>query len=100
MDEAASKVKMRNYTEPDELKKYKDEVEKLDKSKEDAIRVQDFEKAAKLRDEQKKLKKEYEKAKKEWEDKNSKEVLYLKYDDIAEVVASWTGIPVTKVSEN
>ena len=50
MDEAASRVRMRNYTEPDELKKYKDEIEKLDKEKEDAIRIQEFEKAASIRE--------------------------------------------------
>ena len=100
MDEAASRVRMRNYTEPDDLKKYKDEIEKLDKEKEDAIRIQEFEKAASIRDKENNKKKEYEKAKKEWEQKNSKEVQILKYDDIADVVASWTGIPVSKVSES
>ena len=100
MDEAASRVRMRNYTEPDELKKYKDEIEKLDKEKEDAIRIQEFEKAANIRDKENNKKKEYEKAKKEWEQKNSKEVQILKYNDIADVVASWTGIPVSKVSES
>ncbi len=100
MDEAASRVKMKNYTEPDEVRKIKDEIEKIDKSKEDAIRVQDFEKAAKLRDKENGMKKDYEKAKKDWENKNSKEVQNLTYDDIADVVAAWTGIPVSKVSES
>ena len=100
MDEAASRVKMQNYTEPDEVRKIKDEIEKFDKEKEDAIRVQDFEKAAKLRDQENKLKKDYEKAKKEWENKNSKVVQNLEYDDIANVVSVWTGIPVSKVSES
>ncbi len=100
MDEAASRVKMRSYTEPDSLRKIKEEVDKIDRKKEDAIRVQDFEKAAKLRDEAKVKKDEYEKSKKEWETKNSKEVKSLSYDDIAGVVASWTGIPVAKVSES
>ena len=100
MDEAASKVKMRNYTEPDSLRKIKEEIEKIDKKKEDAIRLQDFEKAAKLRDEEKSKKVEYEKSKKEWENTNSKEVRNLTYEDIAEVVALWTGIPVSKVSES
>ncbi len=100
MDEAASRVKMKNYTEPDEVRKIKEDIEKTDKEKEDAIRVQDFEKAAKLRDEENKMKKDYEKAKKEWENKNSKVVQNLEYDDIADVVAAWTGIPVSKVSES
>ncbi len=100
MDEAASRVKMKNYTEPEEVRKIKEEIEEIDKSKEDAIRIQEFEKAAKLRDKENTMKKEYEKAKKDWENKNSKEVQNLGYDDIADVVAAWTGIPVSKVSES
>ena len=88
MDEAASRVKMRNYTEPDSLRKIKEEIEKIDKKKEDAIRLQDFEKAAKLRDEIKVKKEEYEKSKKQWQNNNSKEIRNLTYDDIADVVAS------------
>ncbi len=99
MDEAASRVRMRNYTEPEEFKNKQDEIDKLDNKKEEAIRVQDFEKAAKLRDEEKEKKTELDKLRKEWKEKNSKEVLVLKEADIAEVVANWTGIPVSKVSE-
>ncbi len=100
MDEAASRLRMKSYMEPDSFKNIKDEIEKLDKEKEDAIRVQNFEKAAKLRDEENSKKNELEKNKKEWKDKNSKQVLSLKENNIAEVVASWTGIPVSKVNEN
>ena len=100
IDEAASKVRMSSYTEPDSFKKLKEEIEKLDKEKEEAIRVQDFEKAAKIRDKENAKKKELEKDKKDWETKSSKEVLNLKEEDIANVIASWTGIPVTKVSES
>ncbi len=99
MDEAASRARMKKYTEPDELKKCKAEMEKLDKEKEELVRVQEFEKAAKIRDEVNNKKKEYEQKKKEWETKSAKEVQVLKYDNIAEVVATWTGIPVSKVSE-
>ena len=99
MDEAASRVRMKNYTEPDEFKIKQDEIDKLNNEKEDAIRVQDFEKAAKIRDEEKSKRVELEKNKKEWHEKNSKNVLSLKEKDISEVVASWTGIPVSKVSE-
>ena len=57
-------------------------------------------KAAKIRDDENKKKDELEKAKKDWQDNNTKEVLSLKEADIAEVVAAWTGIPVSKVSED
>ena len=100
IDEAASKVRMRSYTQPDSFKGLKDEIEKLDKEKEEAIRVQDFEKAAKIRDKENAKKKELENAKKEWETKSSKNVLALKEEDIANVISSWTGIPVTKVSQS
>ena len=100
IDEAASKVRMKSYTEPESFKTIKDEIEKLDKEKEEAIRVQDFEKAAKIRDKENNKKKELENAKKEWENKNSKKVSTLKEEDIANVIATWTGIPVTKVSQS
>ena len=100
IDEAASKVRMKSYTEPESFKTIKDEIEKLDKEKEEAIRVQDFEKAAKIRDKENNKKKELENAKKDWENKNSKKVSTLKEEDIANVIATWTGIPVTKVSQS
>lgn len=99
MDEAASRVRMKNYTEPDEFKVKQDEIDKINSEKEEAIRVQDFEKAAKLRDDEKQKKEELEKLRKSWKEKNSKEVLSLKETDIAEVVGDWTGVPVSKVSE-
>ena len=100
IDEAASKVRMSSYTEPDSFKDMKDEIEKLDKEKEEAIRVQDFEKAAKIRDKENAKKKELEDSKKDWKTKKSKDVPTLKEEDIANVISSWTGIPVTKVSES
>jgi len=100
IDEAASKVRMRSYTEPDSFKELKDTIEKLDKEKEEAIRVQDFEKAAKIRDKENAKKRELENAKKDWETKSSKNVSTLKEEDISNVISSWTGIPVTKVSQS
>lgn len=100
VDEAASRVRMKIYTEPDSFKEIKDKIEKLDKEKEEAIRVQDFEKAAKLRDKENEKKKELELAKKDWDTKNSKKVSILKEDDIADVIASWTGIPAKRVSQS
>ena len=100
MDEAASRLRMKNYMEPDSIKNIKKEIENLNKEKEEAIRIQDFEKAAKIRDDENNKKKELEKARKEWDTKNSKEILTLKYENIADVVSAWTGIPAQKVSEN
>ena len=100
MDEAASRVKMRTYTMPDNLKEIEEKIASLDKEKEDAIRLQDFEKAATLRDKENEQKEKLEKEKKKWQNKNSKNVLNLTEEDIAEVIASWTGIPVNKITQD
>ena len=100
MDEAASRVKMKTYTMPDNLKEIEDKIASLDKEKEDAIRVQDFEKAATLRDKENEQKDTLEKEKKKWQNKNSKNILTLTEEDIAEVIASWTGIPVNKITQD
>ena len=100
IDEAASRVKMRNYTKPEGIKKLEDKVASIDKEKEEAVRVQDFEKAASLRDKESEAKKKLEKEKQKWEDKNTKSVSELTEEDIAEVISSWTGIPVKKLTQD
>ena len=99
MDEAASRLKMKTYMEPESFKRLNDEIEMIKKEKEEAVRTQDFEKAAKIRDKEKAKREELESKRKEWKNSNSKKILTLKYENIAEVVAAWTGIPVSKVSE-
>ena len=100
IDEAASRVKMKTYTQPESLKKLEDEIVTLDKEKEDTIRVQDFEKAAILRDKIKEEKEKLQKEKEKWQNKNTKNVTALNEEDIAEVVASWTGVPVKKLTQS
>ena len=100
MDEAASRVKMRTYTMPDSIKEIEEKIATLDRDKEEAIRVQDFEKAATLRDKENEQKDKLEKEKKKWQNKNSKNVMSLTDEDIAEVIASWTGIPVQKITQD
>ena len=100
MDEAASRVKMRTYTMPDSIKEIEEKIATLDKEKEEAIRVQDFEKAATLRDKENAEKEKLEKEKKKWQNKNSKNVMNLTEEDIAEVIASWTGIPANKITQD
>ena len=100
IDEAASRVKMKTYTQPESLKKLEDEIVTLDKEKEDTIRVQDFEKAAILRDKIKEEKEKLQKEKEKWKNKNTKNVTALNEEDIAEVVASWTGVPVKKLTQS
>ena len=100
VDEAASKVKMKTYTKPEALKKLEDEIGKLDKEKEEAIATQNFEKAAKLRDKKNEKKKELETKQEKWKSTNSKKVTTLTPDDIANVIATWTGIPAQKISQD
>ena len=100
IDEAASRVKMKTYTMPDSLKELEEKIESINREKEEAIRVQDFEKAATLRDKVNAEKGKLEKEKKKWQSKNSKNVMSLTEEDIAEVIASWTGIPVNKITQD
>ncbi len=100
MDEAASRVKMKTYTMPDSIKEIEEKISSIDREKEEAIRVQDFEKAATLRDKENAEKEKLEKEKKKWQNKNSKNVMNLTEEDIAEVIASWTGIPANKITQD
>ena len=100
IDEAASRAKLKSYTEPEELKKLQEEIEEVENDKEEAVRIQKFEKAAKLRDKQKELQEKYEKEQKKWKNKNNKTVATITEENIAEVIASWTGIPAKKITED
>ena len=99
IDEASSRVKMQTYTKPDSMRVLEEEIEKLNKEKEEAIATQNFEKAAKLRDEANNKKKELETKQNSWKDDNTKKVMVLKEEDIAKVISTWTGIPVAKITE-
>ena len=100
IDEAASRAKLKTYTEPENLKKLEEEIEEVGKDKEEAVRLQNFEKAAKLRDKQKELKEKYEKEQKKWKNKKTKAITNITEENIAEVIANWTGIPAKKITED
>ncbi len=100
IDEAASRAKLKTYTEPENLKKLEEEIEETRKNKEEAVRTQKFEKAASLRDKEKELKEKYEKEQKKWKNKNTKQITDITEENIAEVIASWTGIPAKKITED
>ena len=100
IDEAASRVKLKTYTEPDNLKELEDKIEEIQKDKEEAVRTQKFEKAADLRDKEKKLKENYEREQKKWKNKNTKNVMNIAEENIADVIANWTGIPAKKITED
>ena len=100
IDEAASKVKLKSYTEPENLRKLEEEIEEIKRGKEEAIRMQKFEKAASLRDKEKELRENYEKEVSKWKNKKNKNMIEIKEDDISEIIASWTGIPAKKITED
>ena len=99
MDEAASKVKLGTLTAPKEVKKIEAKIAEIVKEKEDAINAQDFENAAKLRDKEQKEKEKLSKVKLEWEQKNQIQEIIVTEEDIANVVSTWTGVPVQKLTE-
>jgi len=100
MDEAASKVRLSLYIAPPDLKELEDKAEQVRKEKEEAITHQKFEKAAELRDEEKRIAAEIKKLEAEWEkDTNTKEGEVTE-TEIAEIVSSWTHIPVIKLTED
>lgn len=100
IDEAASRVRMRIFTEPDSLKELTEQIEQVKNEKEEAIRVQQFEKAAALRDKERALKEKLEKEQEKWNNKNTRNVTEITDEDIAEVIANWTKIPVKKLTED
>ena len=100
IDEAASKARLKSYTEPENLKKLLEKIEQVKKDKEEAVLNQKFEKAAKLRDTEKELKEKYEKEETKWKNKNTKSITNITEESIAEVISSSTGIPVQKITQN
>lgn len=99
IDEAAAKVRIENLTAPPDLKNLEEQLEKVLKDKADAISLQDFEKAAKLRDEEKRIKQELEESKKDWKTKNNVESHIVSEDQIAAVVSKWTNVPVERLTQ-
>lgn len=99
IDEASSKVRLRSYTVPPDLKKLESKLEDIRKEKDAAVQSQEFEKAASLRDTEQKLREELDSTKNEWKEKQGRTDSEVTPEDIAQVVASWTGIPVVKLAE-
>jgi ATP-dependent Clp protease ATP-binding subunit ClpC len=98
IDEAGARIRLRSMSKPPDLKDLDDEVERLNKEKEDAVANQDFEKAANLRDQADKLKKKKETITREWRDKSREADGVVDEEVICEVVSKMTGIPLTRLS--
>ena len=99
IDEACSRVRLRAYTAPDDLKDLEKRLKELDKEKSCAINSQEFERAAKIRDEERELKNRLDMQKKAWQDKHESTNGEVTPDDIAYIVSSWTSVPVVQLTE-
>jgi len=100
IDEAGSRARLRSLTLPPELRELEQEVERLRAQKEDAIRTQAFEVAARLRDQERRLRAELEEKKAQWKEMKAKEKTIVSDEDIAYIISKWTGIPLYQIEES
>ncbi|NEQ35170.1 MAG: ATP-dependent Clp protease ATP-binding subunit [Okeania sp. SIO3I5] len=100
IDEAGSRVRVKNSMVSPHLKELRRELSKVTKEKEEVVRQQDFEKASQLRDRELEIQAEIEQTAAEKLDKKPSNSLVVTEDDIAHIVASWTGVPVSKLTES
>jgi len=99
VDEAASRVRLRSFIAPPDLKELEEIVNNLKKEKEAAVKRQEFEKAAQIRDEEQKKRQEMSEIRKNWEANREMDVAIVGPEDISKIVSSWTGIHVNKLAE-
>ena len=99
IDEGASKVRLASMTSPDNIKELEDKVKALENEKASAVNEQDFERAAKIRDEQKAVQEKLDSAKKSWQEKRSENCGEVDAQVIAKIVSDWTGIPVVQLTK-
>ena len=97
IDEAASKARITALVLPSDLKELENQIKQLNSEKEEAIRSQDFERAAKVRDEAKKLQESFNTRQKEWINKRDMAKISITEDNIADIVTAWTNIPVKQL---
>jgi ATP-dependent Clp protease ATP-binding subunit ClpC len=99
IDEAGSRARLKTLMLPQELREMENEVERLRSQKEDAIRTQAFEVAARLRDSERKLRADLEEKKARWKEARAKEKTVVTAEEIAYIVSKWTGIPLYQIEE-
>ncbi len=99
IDEAASRVRLNSSVLPEELKSLEEKIADIEIEKDEAINSQEFERAAKLRDEENNLKQQLREEKEKWQQKNNHSDGEVTEENIAEIVSSWTGVPVSQLTE-
>lgn len=100
IDEGSSKIRLNNFVEPTEVRDIEQRLQEIEAQKEEAAKLEDYENAAKLRSEELKLEEELNAMRAKWKKSVDTEHNILTEEDIAEVVADWTGIPVSKINES
>lgn len=99
IDEAASRVRLKAFTAPPNLKEMELEIKRLKDEKASAVRSQDYENAAKIRDKEKELQTLLDEEKEKWKNSSSHDVKQVEVEDIANIVSQWSGIPVTQLTK-
>ncbi|MBQ2280659.1 MAG: ATP-dependent Clp protease ATP-binding subunit, partial [Ruminococcus sp.] len=99
IDEGASKVRLKSMTSPDNIKELEQTLEQYEQEKASAVNEQDFERAAKLRDEQKEIQKRLDDARKNWKDTQKDSCGEVDAEVIARIVSDWTGVPVVQLTK-
>ena len=99
IDEAASKVRLSNYTKPSKIKDYEAQIDDLEEEKESAIRDEAYEKAGDIKKKQEKLKEKIRLTLEKWEKEKETRKLVVGENEVADVVAGWTKIPVKKLAQ-
>ena len=98
IDEAGARIRLRTMKRPPDLKEIDEDIERLNREKEDAVANQDFEKAASLRDQADKFRKKKEQIKKDWREKSQQNEGVVDEEVVAEVISKMTGVPLTRLS--
>lgn len=99
IDEAASRLRLKSFTAPVNVKDLEKKFSELEKEKEEAIKTEEFEKAGDVKRAQNEIKVQLEQAKKEWENKNTGDSQKVTEEEVADAIARWTGIPVKSLKE-
>ena len=99
LDEAASKVRLSTFTAPPEIKELEDKLTELDSEKEAAIKTEEYERAGEIKRMQDDIRKSLDEAKNAWKDKNADNAQIVTENEIADIISSWTGVPVKRLQE-
>ncbi len=99
IDEAASRVRLLNYTKPEKIKEYETQIDELEENKEEAIKKEAYEKAGEIKKKQEKLREKIKETLEKWEKEKETRKLIVDENEVADVVSGWTKIPVRKLAE-